>query len=136
MIATTNPWLRGVTLGSLVGLPLLGAGGRIAMRVIAHLTGAPSAFTPSGTLTVLLMGIASGIAGGVLYAALAWLLPHRRPLRGGLFALGLGLLTLRGLSPATALSLALFMPLALLYGVLFELAWHRVAARVARHAPA
>ena len=131
MIATTNLWLRGVALGAVVGLPVLGVGGRIAMRAIAELTGVPPAFSPSGTLTVLLMGIASGVGGGVLYAALAWLLPSRRPMRGALFALGLVLLTLRGLSPATSLSLALFTPLALAYGVLFEQAWHRVAVRVA-----
>src|SRR5688572_13235226 len=57
-------WLQGPLLGAAIGLPILGGGGRLAMRGIAVFTGAPGAFTAEGTLTVLLLGAASGFGGG------------------------------------------------------------------------
>jgi hypothetical protein len=121
-------WLHGPLLGAALGLPILGGGGRLAMRGIAVSTGAPGAFTGEGTLTVLLLGAASGFAGGAIYAILAALLPRRRSLRDTIFAIVLCLLTLRGLNPVTMLSLALFMPPVVVYGVLLEWAWHRRTA--------
>jgi hypothetical protein len=51
----------------------------------------------------------------------AWL---RNPLLGALFAIVLVLLTLRGLHPVQPLTLALFLPIVLVYGWAFERAWH------------
>ena len=124
---TMSEWTRGPVLGAALGLPILGVGGRLAMRAIALLNGAPSVTTLDGTLTVLLAGLASGVGGGVLYAVLARLLPDRRSLRALLFALALLLLTLRGLRPVQPHALVFFPPLVLLYGVLFERLWHRRA---------
>lgn len=76
---STNRWLRGPLLGAALGLPILGGGGRLAMRRLA---------------------------------------------RGALFATVLILLTLHGLQPGQLLPLALFLPLVLLYGALFEHVWH------------
>lgn len=122
---TTRRWLRGPLLGALVGLPLLGGGGRLAMHAIALTTpGAQRAVSVEGTITVLLAGLAAGIAGGAIYAILERLLPARRAVRGILFVLALVLLTLRGLQPVRPLPLALFLPLVLLYGALVEWAWH------------
>ena len=129
-------WLQGPLLGAAIGLPILGGGGRLAMRGIAVFTGAPGAFTAEGTLSVLLLGAASGFAGGVIYAILAALLPRKRPLRDMIFAIVLFLLTLRGLNPVTMLSLALFLPLVVAYGVLLEWAWYRrTAAQPKRLSP-
>lgn len=125
---TTTPWTRGPLLGAALGLPILGGGGRLAMRAIAVVGGAPAVATVEGTLTVLLAGLASGVGGGVLYALLARLLPERRGLRAALFALGLLLLTLRGLRPVQPLALALFLPPVVLYGALLDWGWHRRAA--------
>jgi hypothetical protein len=121
-------WLQGPLLGAVIGLPILGGGSRLAMRGIALSTGAPGAFTAEGTLTVLLLGAASGFAGGAIYAILAALLPRKRSLRDMIFAIVLCLLTLRGLNPVTMLSVVLFMPPVAIYGVLLEWAWHRRAA--------
>ena len=121
-------WLQGPLLGAAIGLPILGGGGRVAMRGIAVFTGAPGGFTAEGTLTVLLLGTASGFAGGTIYAILAALLPRKRSWRDLIFAIVLCLLTLRGLNPVTMLSLALFLPPVVVYGVLLEWAWHRMAA--------
>ena len=125
----TNPWPRSALLGAILGLPLLGGGGRVAMRAFAWLTDVAPAFSFEGTLTVLLLGLASGIAGGLLYALLDWLSPHRRWVRALLFATGLLLLKLRGLNPVTVQKLLLFAPVVLLYGAAVELMWHRGRAQ-------
>src|SRR5687767_7093873 len=133
---TAYPWLRAPILGVLIGLPVLGVGGRIGMRIISEVSGAPSAITLGGTITVLGAGAASGLAGGVIYGLLVRFFPHGRVLRDVLFASALVLLTLRGLNPVRPLPLALFGPLVVVYGVLLERAWHRAAHRVpvAQHA--
>jgi hypothetical protein len=122
---STNPWVRGPLLGAVLGLPILGGGGRLAMRAIAWQTNVPGAFSLEGTLTVVLSGLASGIAGGVLYALLVWLAPRRRWLRALLFTSALILLMLRGLNPVSTLTFTMFAPLVLSYGALFEWMWHR-----------
>src|SRR5215203_5118302 len=118
-----SPWLRGPLLGALVGLPVLGGGGRLAMHAISHTPGAQQAVSVEGTITVLLAGLAAGVAGGAIYALLARLLPTRRLLRAVLFAAVLALLTLRGLHPVLPFTLALFLPIVLVYGWLLERAW-------------
>ena len=60
----------------------------------------------------------------MIYAVLARLLPSRRLLRDALFGVILALLTLRGLNPVRTLTLALFMPVVLVYGLALERAWH------------
>jgi hypothetical protein len=120
MHASRSPWVFDPLVGIALGLAILGVGGRIAMRVIAHATHAAPSFSIGGTMTVVLMGAVSGAAGGVIYAVLARLLPRRALIRGAVFALILALLTLRGTSPSTPLSLGLFLPLSLLYGALLD----------------
>jgi len=119
-----SDWLRGPLLGALLGLPILGGGGRLAMHAVAITTNAQHSVTVQGTITVLLAGLAAGTAGGVIFALLARVFPTRRLLRAALFALVLALLTLRGLNPVQPLTLALFLPIVLVYGWLLERAWH------------
>jgi hypothetical protein len=95
------------------------------MRVIAHATNAAPAFSFGGTMTVVLLGGVSGAAGGLIYATLGRFLPNQTVVRSLLFGVILVLLTLRGLSPATTLSLGLFLPLTLLYGALLDYAYRR-----------
>ena len=118
--ASRSPWMFDPVVGIALGVLILGIGGRIAMRVIAHATYAAPSFSLGGSLTVVLMGAASGAAGGVIYAVLARFLPDRTVTRAVLFGVTLTLLTLRGTSPSTPLSLGLFLPLALLYGALLD----------------
>ena len=94
------------------------------MHAISLTPGAQRAVTVQGTITVLLAGMAAGVAGGAIYALLARVLPARRRLRSAIFAVVLALLTLRGLHPVQPLTLALFMPIVLVYGWLLERAWH------------
>jgi hypothetical protein len=123
-IVAMSDWLRGPLLGALVGLPILGGGGRLAMHAVALSSDAQHSVSVQGTISVLLAGLAAGIAGGAIYALLARVLPARRPLRDMLFAGALVLLTLRGLHPVESLTFVLFMPVVLLYGVALERAWH------------
>ena len=95
------------------------------MRVIAHETNVAPGFSLGGTMTVVFMGAVSGAAGGLIYAVLARFLPNRAVLRGVLFGVILTLLTLRGLDPATSLSLSLFLPLTALYGGLVDYVYRR-----------
>jgi hypothetical protein len=117
----------GPLLGIAIGLPILGVGGRVAMRVIANATDVTPGFSFGGTMTVVFLGVVSGAAGGLIYAVLVRLLPNR-VVRGLAFGFVLILLTLRGLSPATPLSLGLFIPLTLFFGVLMDYAYHHCAA--------
>ena len=118
-------WLRGPLLGAALGLPILGGGGRLAMHAVSLLAaGAQRSVSVQGTITVLLAGLAAGVAGGVIYAVLARVLPARRVLRDIVFGVVLVLLGLRGLNPVQPLTLALFMPVVLLYGIALERSWH------------
>jgi hypothetical protein len=111
---------------------ILGIGGRLAMRVIALQERTAAAFTVQGTITVVLLGIVSGITGGVVQILLLRFLPHAHWVRRALFATFLLLITLRGLRPANTLSLSLFLPLVLVYGVLVAALLERRASQVGR----
>ena len=124
-IAAMRDWLRGSLLGAVLGLPILGGGGRLAMHAFSLLAAdAQHSVSVQGTITVLLAGLAAGVAGGVIYAALARVLPTRRLPRDAVFGGVLVLLALRGLNPVRTLTLALFMPVILLYGIALERSWH------------
>ena len=115
-----NPWVFDPLVGMALGLPILGVGSRIAMRIIAHATNVAPSFSLGGTMTVVSLGVVSGAAGGLIYAILVRVLRDRATLRAVIFGLVLSLLTLRGTSPFTPLTLSLFLPLTLLYGALLH----------------
>jgi hypothetical protein len=117
---TSSPWVLDPVLGFALGLAILGIGGRIAMRVIAHATNVAPAFSFGGTMTVVFLGAVSGVAGGFIYAVLVRFLPGGTVLRGVVFGIVLTGLTLRGASPSTPLTLSLFVPLTFLYGGLLD----------------
>lgn len=121
--------VREALLGGAVGLVVLGIGGRIVMRVIAHRTGAAPSFTLGGTLSIVAVGAAAG-ALGALFHLLASAIARR--VAGGstavrllvFFAL-LALVTIRGLHGSPPASAALFWPLVLVYGVTLDRALGR-----------
>ncbi|HET6760445.1 MAG TPA: hypothetical protein VFH13_00015, partial [Gemmatimonadaceae bacterium] len=53
--------------GTLLGLIILGIGGRLLMRVIAHMEGRVPAFTPEGSITVVFYGAVAGAFSGLIY---------------------------------------------------------------------
>lgn len=59
---------RWVLRAAVLGLIVLGVGGRLLMRLIAHREHRPvMVFTVPGTLTVLLAGTVAGLAAGLIY---------------------------------------------------------------------
>ncbi|MGI8424727.1 MAG: hypothetical protein ACR2NO_11575 [Chloroflexota bacterium] len=76
----------GLLSGALAGL-LVGVGARIAMRLIALAGSQPPVLNIGGTLTVLVTGIAYGIAGGVIYGAVRERLPGTGASKGLAFGL-------------------------------------------------
>src|SRR5512132_637817 len=53
--------------GALLGLVILGIGGRLLMRVIAHMEGRVPAFTIQGSTTVVFAGTVAGLLSGLIY---------------------------------------------------------------------
>jgi hypothetical protein len=62
--------LPSVAVGAVVGLIVLGVGGRIIMRIIAHWEGRQPVLSPGGTFTVVMMGTIAGTAAGIIYGLL------------------------------------------------------------------
>jgi len=116
-------WLAGAGLGAAIGMLVLGMGGRLAMRGIAHVVGQPPSFSLGGTVTVVLLGLVSGLVGGLVFVGLWFLLPRWRVLRATLFWAFLTLMTLRGLLPLDTPRLVLFGPLVVVYGIALEFLW-------------
>ena len=128
-----NRWLFALGAGSLVGVTMLGAGGRLAMRGVALATARPPAWTIGGTITVLFFGLWIGAAAALIRAALSRWTPARTPewVRTAIFAIVCLALGLRGVSPFTALTLALFLPVLIAYAATLEVIWRRWERRVA-----
>jgi hypothetical protein len=98
------------------------------MRLVAVGTDRPGAFTVEGSLTVIFFGVVAGLAGGAIYAILARFLPRRTAIRSILFGVIIVLLTVRGVSPASAFTLSLFLPLTAAYATALDVIWRRRGA--------
>lgn len=60
-----NPWVVDPPVGMVLGLPILGTGSRIAVRIIAHASNVAPGISLAGTMTMVSLGVASGAAGGL-----------------------------------------------------------------------
>ena len=123
-----HDWLVASVLGLGIGALILGIGGRIAMRGIVMMAGGTPGLSWGGTLTVILLGLLSGLAGGLVLVGVRFLLPARPVVRGLLFWAFLLFAAMRGLRPVNPQRLLLFMPLILLYGVTLQVLWSQVAS--------
>jgi hypothetical protein len=109
--------------GTVLGLLILGIGGRVLMRVIAHMEGRVPVFT-EGTITVLLAGTVAGALTGLIYYLLRRFV--RKPwLRTAAFITICELISWRGVSGLLPLPQAMFMTLALVYLVIVDLLGRR-----------
>ncbi len=118
-------WLRYSLIGAGVGAVVLGIGGRLAMRGIAVLSGAPPSFTFGGSLRVVLMGALSGLGGAWILKVLRFFLARRWLIQTLLFYAIIVLITLRGLKPVDSQRLVLFLPVVLLYAFLVRVLTRR-----------
>jgi hypothetical protein len=105
--------------GAVFGLIVLGVGGRLLMRVIAHMEGRIPAFTPEGTLTVVFAGTVAGTLAGLIYYFLRRFV--RKPwIRTAAFIVICELVAWRGVHGLLPLPQAMFMALALVYLVIVD----------------
>jgi len=105
--------------GALLGLLVLGIGGRLLMRVIAHMEGRVPAFTLSGSLTVVFAGTVAGAFAGLIYHLLRRFV--RKPwIRTAAFIVICELIAWRGVHGLLPLPQVMFMTLALVYLVIVD----------------
>jgi ABC-type polysaccharide/polyol phosphate export permease len=77
--------VRGTLTGTVVGLLILGIGGRLVMSLIAWRAGIPVGYTVGGTLEVIMTGVLFGLGGGLIYATLVAVARSDRPAVGAAF---------------------------------------------------
>jgi hypothetical protein len=116
-------------LGVAIGTIVLGVGGRISMRAIAHVQGQTPGFSLGGSATVVFLGAVWGLGGALWFAVLRRALRGHRMVRGAVFWTGIVAATLLALSPLNPARVALFMPLAIVYGVALQVIWCRWSTR-------
>lgn len=113
-----------VVRSTLLGLAILGIGGRLLMRVVANLEGQPPMWTVGGTVTVAFYGAVVGAFVGFLYYLLRRFV--RSPwLRTAAFFVICGLIALRGVRGSPAVGQMLFMALSMVYLVVVDLMGRR-----------
>jgi hypothetical protein len=113
--------LRILTLGTLLGLAILGIGGRLAMSAIAISAGQRPAYSVGGTMTVVFLGAVSGLAGAAIALASRFIATRfigRWPwIQFPLFAASLLLVTARGLRGTPPTGRWYFYALVAVYGL-------------------
>lgn len=120
-----RPWwrnaLRTLAVGTILGLVILGAGGRLVMALITAQAGGTPSYTVAGTMTVVMLGAASGFAGAVMWIVsrviTARLLTRLAWSRYVLLAAMLLLVTMRGLRGTAQSGSSYFYLLVALYGI-------------------
>ena len=112
--------------GTLVGLVILGIGGRLLMRVVAHMEGRVPAFTPEGSVAVVFYGTVAGAVSGLIYYLLRRFV-HKPWIRTVAFIAICELISWRGVSGLLPVPQAMFMTLALAFLVIVDLLGRRVA---------
>lgn len=106
--------------GMVLGAVVLGVGGRIAMRLIGEATTGSSGFTLGGSLTVVFLGLASGLLGGAFLLVARTFFRRWPPLPTLVYWFLLLAITLRGLRPVDAQRLLYFLPVIGLFGFLLQ----------------
>jgi hypothetical protein len=99
---------------TVLGLVILGIGGRLLMRVAAHMEGRAPAFTIEGTVAVIFYGTVAGAFSGIVYYALGRFVTASWN-RTLLFVVICGLISWRGVHGLRPVQQAMFMALALFY---------------------
>jgi hypothetical protein len=131
--------LRETLIGAVLGLVILGAGGRLVMRLIAEQSGAPAILTVGGTITVVAAGLMAGAGGALLHAIVRSITRRFAPgytwPRMTLFGLLLALVTMRGLRGSPAQGAVWFWPLVGVYWAAFLSAIRHFALGFRRRIP-
>ena len=117
---------RWLVRGALVGLIVLGIGGRLLMRLVAHIEHRTLfVFTPEGSLTVVFAGTVAGLLAGLIYYLTRRFL--RQPwLRTLVFVTICELMAWRGVHETLPRVQVMFMALALVYLLIIDTMGRRV----------
>lgn len=107
-----------------LGLLILGIGGRLIMRVIAHMEGRVPVFTPEGTAAVVFYGTVAGAFSGLIYHLLRRFV-HKPWVRTVAFIAICELISWRGVSGLLPVPKAMFMALALVFLVIVDILGRR-----------
>lgn len=111
---------RWLLRGAVVGLIVLGIGGRLLMRVIAHREHrAEMVFTVPGTLAVLFAGTVAGLGAGLIYYLLRRFV-RSSAIRTAAFVVVCGLIVWRGVHGLLLVPQLMFMALALVFLVIMD----------------
>lgn len=114
--------------GTLLGLLILGIGGRLLMRVIAHMEGRAPVFTADGSIAVVFFGTVAGAFSGLIYYLSRRFV--REPwVRTVAFITSCELVSWRGVSGLLPVPQAMFMTLALVFLVAMDLLGRRLQPR-------
>jgi hypothetical protein len=109
---------------TLLGFVILGIGGRLLMRVVAHMEGRAPVFTPEGSVAVAFYGAAAGLFSGFVYYVVSRFIA--KPwLRTAAFIVICGLVSIRGVSGLMPVPQAMFVALALAYLVIVDVLGRR-----------
>jgi hypothetical protein len=123
---------RWVWRGAVVGLLVLGIGGRLLMRVIAHREHRPAmVFTIPGTLAVVFAGTVAGLGAGVIYYVLRRFV-RESWLRTAVFVIICGLIAWRGVHGLLLVPQLMFMALALVFLIIMDAMGRRTPVFSAR----
>jgi hypothetical protein len=118
---------RWVSRGALVGFLVLGVGGRLLMRLIAHREQRHvMVFTIPGTLTVLLAGTVAGLAAGLIYYLLRRFI-RANWVRTATFVGICGLIAWRGVHGLLLVPQLMFMTLALAFLIIVDVMGRRAS---------
>ena len=122
---------RWIIRGGVVGLLVLGIGGRLLMRVIAHREHRPvMEFTIPGTLTVLFAGTVAGLAAGLIYYFLRRFV-RASWLRTIAFFVICGLIAWRGVHGLLLVPQLMFMALAFVFLAIIDVMGRRLPVAAA-----
>jgi hypothetical protein len=126
---TRRDWIDAIVLGAIAGTIILGVGGRVGMRYVGLAMGQPAGFSWGGTMTVVFMGLVSGVVGALTLVGARSIRPLPQWARGSLYWAVLLYLTARGLHPIDATKVIWLLPPVLAYGVILQYGTCRVATR-------
>jgi hypothetical protein len=114
--------------GTILGLIVLGIGGRLLMRVIAHMEGRIPVFSALGSVTVVFAGTVAGALAGLIYYLLRRFV-HQPWLRTASFVAICEVIAWRGVHGLLPRPQLMFMTLALVYLVIIDAMGRRSTIR-------
>jgi hypothetical protein len=107
-----------------IGLPVLGVGGRLLMRVIAHWEDRVPVLTAGGTFRVLFVATMAGLTAGIVRGLLTRFI-HNYIVRNALFAIICVAFTWRAVNALLPRPRLMFVALTIFYVVVVELVMSR-----------